>query len=95
MTLQRKEKSHAARADTVPRPRKERAVPTAGQPLMAEPDFGTEKHVVLPFPSAQGSTLSLFPEPKSFGSADGEEGVGRFDGLAATTVRTVVFHKTE
>ena len=37
---------HAARADTVPRPRKERAVPTAGQPLMAGPDFGTGKNVV-------------------------------------------------
>ena len=50
---------------------KERAVPTAGQPLTAEPDFGTGKNVVLPFPSAQGRTLSFFPEPKIFGSADG------------------------
>ena len=42
VTSQKKKASHrdAARADTVPRPRKERAVPTAGQPLMAEPDFG-------------------------------------------------------
>ena len=53
---------HAARADTVPRPRKEWAVPTAGQPLMAEPDFGTGKNVVLPSPSAKGRTLSFFPE---------------------------------
>ena len=52
--------SHVARANTVPRPRKERAVPTAGQPLMAEPDFGTGKNVVLPFPSAQGRTLSYY-----------------------------------
>ena len=37
---------------------KERAV--GGQPLMAEPDFGTGKNVVLPFPSAQGRTLSFF-----------------------------------
>ena len=28
---------------------KERAVPAAGQPFMAEPDFGTGKNVVLPF----------------------------------------------
>ena len=46
----------------VPRPKKEKAVPAAGQPFMAEPDFGTGKNVVLPFPSAQGRTLSFFPE---------------------------------
>ena len=39
---------------------KERAVPAAGQPFMAEPDFGTGKNVVLPFPSAQGRMLSFF-----------------------------------
>ena len=38
-------------------------MPTAGQPFMAEADFGTGKNVVLPFPSAQGRTLSFFPEP--------------------------------
>ena len=34
----------------------------AGHPLMAEPDFGTGKNVVLPFPSAQGRTLSFSAE---------------------------------
>ena len=48
-----------ARADTVPRPKKERAVPAAGQPFMAVPDFSTGKNVVLPFLSAQGRTLSF------------------------------------
>ena len=46
-----------ARADTVPRPKKEMAVPAAGQPFMAEPDFGTGKNVVIPFPSAQGNVI--------------------------------------
>ena len=36
-----------------PGPTLKRAVLTAGQPLMAEPDFGTGKNVVLPFPSAR------------------------------------------
>ena len=34
-------------------------MPAAGQPFMAEPDFGTGQNVVLPFPSAQGRTFSF------------------------------------
>ena len=52
------------------------------------------------------NVFEIFPEPKIFGSADGrpeaargeERGVGRFDGLAAstaTTVREVGINKTE
>ena len=53
-----------ARADTVARPKKERAVPAAGQPFMAEPDFGTGQNVVLPFPLAQGKTYRSTTESK-------------------------------
>ena len=60
--VKKTETSHAARADTVPRPRKKRAGPPAGQLLRAEPDFGTGKNFVLPFPSAQGRMLSFYPE---------------------------------
>ena len=39
-------------------------MPAAGQPFMAEPDFGTGQNVVLPFPLAQGKTYRSTTESK-------------------------------
>ena len=79
--------SHAVRVDKVPLPRKERAVPTAGQPLMAEPDFGYRgshpKSKARPHASIDAVTeaslprLSSLPEHQGWQGRWGARGAGR------------------
>jgi hypothetical protein len=45
-----------------------------------------EKNVVLPLPSVRRRTVSFFPEPKTFGSADGWPAFGRPAGGRARCV---------
>ena len=77
---------------------------------MTEPDFGTGENVNLHFPSASVELCGSFQRSSSQPTAGrpkagrpeaarGEErGIGKFDGLAAstaTTVRKVGINKTE